>query len=128
MSEWTTQQLQAFATADDMHVSPFYEDGKTYGTPTWIWSVVVDGHLYVRAWNGQQSRWYQSAKTQGAGRIHLADQDFDVAYVPVTTDDQLTAAISQAYETKYAGSPYLPPMVAAGPISATVRLDPLSAE
>ena len=123
MAQWTTTQLNEFATADDMHVSPFYEDGKTYGTPTWIWSVVVGNHLYVRAWNGQQSRWYQSAKQQQAGRIQLANQTFEVTYTPVTTDDQLTAAINQAYETKYAGSPYLPPMLAAGPISATVRLD-----
>lgn len=85
--------------------------------------MVVGDQLYVRAWNGQQSRWYQSAKQQGAGRIHLAGQDFEVAYVPVQTDDQLTAAISEAYEAKYAGSPYLPPMVAAGPISATVRIE-----
>ena len=56
MAQWTTKQLNEFATADDMHVSPFYADGKTYGTPTWIWSVVVGNHLYVRAWNGQQSR------------------------------------------------------------------------
>jgi len=123
VSKWTQEQLAAFSTADDMRVSPFYEDGKTYGTPTWIWSVVVGDQLYVRAWNGQQSRWYQSAKQQGAGRIHLAGQDFEVAYVPIQTDDRLTAAISEAYATKYAGSPYLPPMVAAGPISATVRLD-----
>ena len=123
MTAWTATQLKAFTTADDMRVSPFYEDGKTYGTPTWIWSVVVGQHLYVRAWNGQHSRWYQAAKSQGAGRIHLADQDFEVAYVPVTTDDALTAAINQAYENKYAGSPYLPPMLTAGPISATVRLD-----
>jgi len=123
MKAWTAAQLTAFATADDMRVSPFYDNGKTYGTPTWIWSVVVGSHLYVRAWNGQHSRWYQSAKAQGAGRIHLADQDFEVAYVPVATDAKLTAAINQAYQAKYAGSPYLPPMLAAGPVSATVRLD-----
>lgn len=123
MKAWTTAQLTAFATADDMRVSPLYDDGKTYGTPTWIWSVVVGSHLYIRAWNGQHSRWYQSAKAQGAGRIHLADQDFEVAYVPVTTDAKLTAAINQAYQAKYAGSPYLPPMLAAGPVSTTVRLD-----
>lgn len=123
MSQWTKTQLVAFATADDMHVAPFYADGQTTGTPTWIWSVVVGDELYVRAWNGQQSGWYQSAKQQRAGKIRLAGETFDVSYLPVKTDAQLTAAISQAYETKYAGSPYLPPMLAAGPVSATVRLD-----
>src|SRR5436190_8210797 len=28
----------------------------TYGTPTWIWFVVVDDGLYLRGYNGQQSR------------------------------------------------------------------------
>ena len=36
------------ALADDLHISPFREDGVTYGTPTWIWSVAVDDALYVR--------------------------------------------------------------------------------
>ncbi|WP_137626074.1 DUF2255 family protein [Lactiplantibacillus pingfangensis] len=123
MNHWTKAQLTEFATADDMHVSPFYDDGKTYGTPTWIWSVVVADELYVRAWNGQQSRWYQSAQQQRAGRITLAGQKFEVSFNPVISDDRLTAAVSQAYEKKYAGSPYLPPMLAAGPVSATVRID-----
>ncbi len=67
---WTQEQLDAFSTADDIHVSPpFYSDGKTPGTPpTWIWSVVADGDLYVRAYNGQNSRWYQSAVEQQAGK------------------------------------------------------------
>lgn len=51
--QWTIEQLNSFSQADDMHVSPFYADGKTYGTPTWIWSVVVDHNLYVRAYNGK---------------------------------------------------------------------------
>ncbi|WP_407885423.1 DUF2255 family protein [Levilactobacillus sp. N40-8-2] len=123
MSQWTAEQLNDFSTADDMRVAPFYADGKTSGTPTWIWSVVVKGALYVRAWNGQHSGWYQSAKSQKAGRIHLAGQNFAVTYLPITADDQLTAAINQAYEAKYAGSPYLPPMLETGPVSATVRLD-----
>ncbi|MBV8228112.1 MAG: DUF2255 family protein [Verrucomicrobia bacterium] len=41
------------AQVDDLHISPLREDGVTYGTPTWIWSVAVEGALYVRAYNGQ---------------------------------------------------------------------------
>ena len=40
------------AEADNLHISPFREDGVTYGTPTWIWSVAVDGALYFRGYNG----------------------------------------------------------------------------
>ncbi len=66
---WPKEQLQSMAQTDDLHISPFREDGKTYGTPTWIWSVVVDDQLYVRAYNGQSFRWYQAAMQQEAGRI-----------------------------------------------------------
>jgi hypothetical protein len=45
---WTKEELEKFAETDDLHVAPFREDGRTYGTPTWIWSVVVDDELYVR--------------------------------------------------------------------------------
>ncbi len=48
MAEWTKDELTKIAAADDLHVSPFRDDGVTYGTPTWIWSVVVDEEVYVR--------------------------------------------------------------------------------
>jgi len=49
MSTWSKHELRKIADADDLHISPFRDDGKTYGTPTWIWSVAVDDALYVRA-------------------------------------------------------------------------------
>jgi hypothetical protein len=49
MTQWPRAELRRIAVSDDLHVSPFRADGKTYGTPTWIWSVVVDDELYVRA-------------------------------------------------------------------------------
>jgi hypothetical protein len=55
MTTWSKDELRKIAETDDLHISPFREDGKTYGTPTWIWSVVVDDALFVRAYNGQSS-------------------------------------------------------------------------
>jgi hypothetical protein len=124
MKKWTKEQITEFSRADDMHVSPFYEDGKNYGTPTWIWSVVVDGDLYVRAYNGQQSRWYQSAMTQGAGQIKFAGQTFETIYTDASGDAILDQKINAAYSSKYQGSPYLSPMLAKGPVSATVKISP----
>lgn len=66
---WSKDELQQIATNDDLHISLFREDGVTYGTPTWIWSVAVSEDLFVRAYNGQKSRWYQAAIRQKAGRI-----------------------------------------------------------
>ena len=39
MMTWSKDELRKIAEADDLHISPFREDGVTYGTPTWIWSV-----------------------------------------------------------------------------------------
>lgn len=126
MSElkWNVEQINQFKNADDMYVSPFYSDGETLGTPTWIWSVIVDNNLYVRAYNGQRSRWYQSAKEQMAGQIQLANQKFDVVFEPIARNNALDEKINQAYKEKYNGSPYLPSMLNDGPVSATVRISP----
>ncbi len=61
MNAWTEDELKRIASTDDLNISPFREDGVTYGTPTWIWSVVVDNELYVRPYKGRSSRWYKAA-------------------------------------------------------------------
>lgn len=122
MTTWNPDILNDIATSDDLHISPFREDGRTYGTPTWIWSVVVDGRLFVRAWNGTNSRWYKAALSQQAGRIIAGGHTLDVSFKPVGTD--LASRIDAAYSAKYADSPYLPPMLAAGPTSATTEIVP----
>ena len=83
MTTWSKEELPKIAEADDLHISPFREDGTTYGTPTWIWSVAVDGALYVRGYNGRASRWYQAAARQKAGRIVAAGMTKEVTFEPV---------------------------------------------
>ncbi len=122
MSNWTEAELAQIATADDLHISPFREDGVTYGTPTWIWSVVVDGALYVRAYNGQNSRWYKAAMTQKAGRVRVTGIEKDVIFEPV--EGEIQEQIDSAYRTKYAGSPYLDPMIGSRARAATVKIKP----
>jgi len=121
---WLKKELEGIAGSDDLHVSPLREDGKTYGTPTWIWSVVVDGGLYVRAYNGKESRWYKAALRQKAGRITAAGMTKEVTFEPV--DGQINDRIDDAYRAKYAGSPYLKPMIGEGARAATVRVMPHS--
>src|ERR1700758_212250 len=83
MSTWPGEELKKIAETDDLHIAPFREDGVTYGTPTWIWSVAVDDALYVRAYNGQKSRWYQAAVKQKAGKIIAAGMTKEVTFEPV---------------------------------------------
>ena len=122
---WDKNQLDRIVQADDLHIAPFRDDGKTPGTPTWIWCVQVDGDLYVRGYNGKASRWYQAAVKQRAGRIQAAGETFDVAFEPVT--DQINDAIDAAYQAKYAKSTYLKPMVSERARAATVRVTPRAA-
>jgi hypothetical protein len=122
MTAWSKDELRQIAEADDLHVAPFREDGVTYGTPTWIWSVAVDDALYVRGYNGQNSRWYHAAVRQKAGRITAAGFTKEVDFEPV--DGAINDRIDEAYRAKYQSSPYLKPMIGKRARAATVRIMP----
>jgi len=122
MTAWKKAELRKIAEADDLHIAPLREDGVTYGTPTWIWSVAVDDALYVRGYNGQSSRWYQAAVRQKAGRIIAAGITREVVFAPI--NGPINNRIDEAYRAKYDGSPYLSPMIGKRARSATVRIMP----
>jgi hypothetical protein len=126
MIAWIQDELHKIAGADDLHIAPFRTDGITYGTPTWIWSVAVDGALYVRAYNGQSSRWYQAAMRQQAGRVFAIGLTKEVAFEPVGED--MNDRIDEAYRVNYRGSPYLNPMIGPRARAATVRIIPRDSE
>lgn len=81
---------------------------------------MVGDELYVRPYNGTNSRWYQSALEQKAGRITAAGMTKEVTFEPVA--GAINDDIDEAYRRKYKGSPYLPPMIASGPRATTVRI------
>ena len=122
MTTWREEELERIAQTDDLHIAPYRDDGVTYGTPTWIWSVVVDGALYVRAYNGTASRWYQAALRQKAGRITAAGMTKEVSFEPV--DGSIQARIDDAYRAKYRSSPYLAPMIGTRARAATMKVSP----
>ncbi len=122
MATWSKSELRKIAETDDLHISPLREDRATYGTPTWIWPVAVDDALYVRGYNGRNSRWCQAAVRQKAGRIIAAGMTKEVAFEPV--DGPVNDRIDDAYRTKYRGSPYLRPMIGGGARAATVKVTP----
>lgn len=119
---WSTEELNKIVQADDLKIAPFRDDGVTTGTPTWIWCVAVDGDLYVRAYYGTRSRWYQAAVKQQAGQIVAAGTTRDVAFEPI--NGTIDVRIDDAYRAKYAGSPYLDAMISKRAREATVRITP----
>jgi hypothetical protein len=117
---WPEDELRRISKADDLHISPLRPDGVTLGTPTWIWSVAVDGDLYVRGYNGQNSRWYRAARRQKAGQITAAGMTKNVVFEPVYGG--LNDHVDDAYRAKYRGSPYLKPMIGDRARSATIKI------
>ena len=122
MIAWHHAELKRIAQADDLHIAPLRDDGKTYGTPTWIWSVAVDGELYVRTYSGRNCRWHKAALRQKAGSITAAGMTKEVAFAPV--EGPINDRIDAAYRAKYRDSPYLAPMIAERARSATVKITP----
>jgi hypothetical protein len=120
MKAWTQDELQKIVASDDLRVAPFREDGVTYGTPTWIWSVVVEGALYARAYNGRDSGWFRAALRQNAGRITAAGMTKEVVFEPV--NGPVNDAIDEAYRAKYRGNPYLDLIIGPRARAATVRI------
>jgi hypothetical protein len=122
MTSWTPTDLDVIRRNEDLFVSPFRDDGVTYGTPTRTWALVVDGQVFVRAANGPTSRWYQAAIAQGAGRVRVEDRDYEVTFAEAPA--HLADAIDAAYQDKYAGSSAVKVMQGDGPKSATVVIAP----
>ncbi|MDI6666706.1 DUF2255 family protein [Leuconostoc falkenbergense] len=79
---WTIAQLQKIDQNDDLHIAPVRKNGDI-GTPTWIWEVIVDNRLFVRAYNGVHSSWYQSALENNGGIIEAAGERHNVVFVHI---------------------------------------------
>lgn len=66
MTNWA-QTVERIAASDDLHIAPFRADGVTYGTPTWIWSVVA------AAFEGLADDGFGLALGVDVGGIHWVD-------------------------------------------------------
>ena len=119
---WNTEILQAINQADDLKIAPYRANGEP-GTPTWIWEVNVDGRLFVRAYSGTYSSWYQAAIAQQSGEIHAIGQIFKVRFAP-GHDAALNEKIDAAYREKYASSRYMAHMIGNAARAATVEILP----
>ncbi|HBS41672.1 MAG TPA: DUF2255 domain-containing protein [Oceanospirillales bacterium] len=121
---WNADTINTIDSKDDLHVSPLRADGRTYGTPTRVWCVTLDDALYIRAYSGTSSSWYQAALQHPEGRIRAAGQIFDVRYEPV--DPAENDRIDEAYRQKYSSSSYLKPMISTRARAAGMKLVPLN--
>ena len=120
---WNPEVLTRIDAADDLKIAPYHPDMNTTGTPTWIWEVKVENRLFVRAYSGTRSKWYQAALTRRAGKIVAIGQEFDVRFVK-PSDPVLESKIDRAYQIKYSSSSYVSAMTGARARAATVEILP----
>ena len=90
-----------------------------------IWVVVVDGAVFVRSVRGAKGQWFVAARAEGRATLALGRRRLAVRVAPVT-DATTIEAVSQAYLSKYATSPYAKTIVAHDTLPTTLRLDPAS--
>ena len=67
---------------------------------TGIWSVVVEGRVFVRSWYMKPSGWYYAFLDDPRGAVRLGTKEIPVRAAQVRSERLLTA-ISAAYAEKY---------------------------
>lgn len=120
---WNPELLAKIDAADDLKIAPYHADMNTTGTPTWIWEVKVDNRLFVRAYSGTSSKWYQAALSQQAGKVVAIGQEFDVLFAKLS-DPELESKIDQAYQKKYSSSSYVSVMAGTRVRATTIEILP----
>lgn len=91
--------------------------------PVPIWAVVVGDAAFVRSVRGPKGKWYVAASADGEATLEVGGRQIPATVTPVT-DASMIAAVSQAFLSKYAGSPYAKSIVAPDTLPTTLRLDP----
>jgi len=90
-----------------------------------IWVVVVNDDVFIRSVRGPSGLWFAAAKADGRATLEVGDQRTPVR-VTLVTDPATIEAVSQAFLTKYAGSPWAKSIVAPETLPTTLMLSPLA--
>ncbi len=120
MNTWTPEEARAFSETYSLVLSAGEPDGSG-GPGVEVGMVAVDGRLYVRAYSGVRSHWYQAAREHGRGRIRVGDVVHDVRFH--TGEAEPSPAIDHAFRDKY-GQVAAFLVDTAGAREATLRIAP----
>lgn len=120
----TDQLRQRLAHEPEIHIRTRAADDTVHRTIIWP---VVDGadRILVRSYRGASARWYREATSGRLVEIELPDGTIAPVEVEDATDPERVAACSAGFETKYAGDPATPAMVADNVLDTTLELRPI---
>ncbi|HYT26297.1 MAG TPA: nitroreductase/quinone reductase family protein [Actinomycetota bacterium] len=113
--------LQHLADVQEISIGFRRPDGSTGSTPVWV--VQVGDNIFVRSIRGPRGGWYRRLRANPNGEVRDAAHVHPVHAEPIADADTL-AEVTCAYATKYAGSPYVQPLLEEPAIGATLRLGP----
>jgi hypothetical protein len=125
MTSWTSNDLARIGAADELQLATFKKDG-TLRKPVTIWVVRVGDDLYVRAYRGHETAWFQHAQLRHEGRVLAGGVTSDVTFVDAGSNTALNNQIDAAYRSKYRrySATYVDPMIAAQARATTLKLVP----
>jgi hypothetical protein len=98
MSNWTSDELERIAAADELEIASVRGDG-TLRNPVTIWDVRLGDDLYVRSVNGRDSAWFRGTQVRHEGHVEAGGVAKDVTFVDA--DHSLEDDIDAAYRHKY---------------------------
>ena len=99
MSEWTNDELDNIAPAEELELASARRDG-SLRNPVTVWVVRHGDDLYVRSVNGRTAAWFRGAQDRHEGHIRAGGADKDVTFVEAD-DRAIGGALDAAYRTKY---------------------------
>lgn len=125
MNEWTNEELASIASADELQLKSFRQDG-TLRNPVTIWVVRVGNNLYVRSVGGPAGKWFGHATERHQGRIEAGGVAKDVAFQEIS-DEQANSEVDAAYQAKYSkyGASFVGSTLTPQARAATLRIVPL---
>jgi hypothetical protein len=123
MTQWTSDQLDKFARAEEVQIASVRPEG-TLGKPVTVWVARYGDDLYARSVGGRNSHWFRGTQERHQGRIRAGGVLQDIAFVEADhdIDDDVDAAYRSKYR-RYAGS-ILNSVLTPEARSATLKLVP----
>jgi hypothetical protein len=65
-----------------------------------LWTVVVDGRVFVRSWAVREDGWYRTLVRERRGAVQVGGHEIPIRAV-FTRSERLKDAVSRAYRQKY---------------------------
>ena len=104
MTQWTSDQLDRVARAEEVQIASVRGDG-VLSKPVTVWVVRDGDEIFVRSVRGRGAHWFRGTQERHEGRIRAGGVQQDVTFMDAdhNLDDEVDAVYRAKYR-RYAGS------------------------